>query len=297
MASINYLESTIDELLAQAKSESKPIFLHFWQSTCQFSIAEDEHLADPTVTGYLNTYFLCKRVDPTKEADSAVWDRYEITGSPTLLILNGDDVVLARFQGAFAWTTNASQDVRSVVIDLVNEMPIEPVQHNDARLIGPVSADLLKAETILYGEGEWGDAVASAKEQGKMLYYCFWDSEYYVTPVENSDYKRYTSRIEKENMWDAKWNGDTQTYMNQYVVWKSVDIRSAQGPAIFNYFGITEFNTYLFTKPSGESILKLIGGATYYDSQRDELVAELEKVVNKIAIEPIAAAIDRMTMI
>lgn len=288
MASINYLDESIDTLLAQASSEDKPIFLHFWSSSCYWSSFEDQNLEDAEVTDYLNAHFLSKKVVLQDESGSADFARFGVNSTPTLLIVNADETVLAKFTGALSWSSTAYTSIHEALGNIVNNLAFTPNVRNDGLLLGSVADDLLNVPAIAYGDGDWGTAINEAKSAGKMLYYCFWDSAYSRT---SGSYTSHPSEMGKYLYWEMGSNATERAYIEDYAVRYAVDIRSEQGPAIFNYFGVKEFNTYMFTKNTGEPVLTMAGGAESFASQRDQLLAYLNKAVLKETIEPVVGAL------
>lgn len=59
-----------EEALQKARSEDKPIFLSIGYSACHWChVMEHESFEDPTTAAYLNTHFVCIKVDREERPD------------------------------------------------------------------------------------------------------------------------------------------------------------------------------------------------------------------------------------
>jgi thiol:disulfide interchange protein len=82
--------SSLDEGLAAAQREGKPVLIDFWATWCKNCLAMDATtFKDPAVVSALDRYVKIKyqAEDPAEPATSAVLKRFEAVGLPTYAIL------------------------------------------------------------------------------------------------------------------------------------------------------------------------------------------------------------------
>lgn len=98
---IRFFEGTWEEALVESKKTGKPIFMDcytVWCVPCKM-LAKDV-FTRPEVGDYFNIHFINVKMDMGTEQGKVLNDKYQVTGYPTLLFLDGDGNLIHRIVGA-----------------------------------------------------------------------------------------------------------------------------------------------------------------------------------------------------
>ncbi|MFV0291209.1 MAG: thioredoxin family protein [Mangrovibacterium sp.] len=98
---INFEHGTLDEAIAKAKAENKIVFIDGWAVWC----GPCKHMAntvfmDEEVGKYFDENIIAIKIDVERGEGPAVKRKYGITGLPGYVFLDGDGLVVYRFQAA-----------------------------------------------------------------------------------------------------------------------------------------------------------------------------------------------------
>ncbi|MFV0554183.1 MAG: thioredoxin family protein [Mangrovibacterium sp.] len=101
LAQINFEHGTLDEAIAKAKKENKVVFIDGWAVWC----GPCKHMAntvfmDKEVGEYFDENLIAIKIDVERGEGPAVKRKYGITGLPGYVFLDGDGLVVYRFQAA-----------------------------------------------------------------------------------------------------------------------------------------------------------------------------------------------------
>ena len=91
----------MDKALAKSISSNKPIFVDTYTDWCGWCKHMDKEIfSDEEVANYFNENFICMNIDGDAESSASFITKYEVSGYPCLLILDGQGNVLNRSDGA-----------------------------------------------------------------------------------------------------------------------------------------------------------------------------------------------------
>lgn len=99
-AQITFIHSTLEEALALAKKENKPLFVDVyatWCGPCKRMAATT--FEDPTVVAFYNANFINLKVDGEKNDGPEVMKKYSLSAYPTLLYFFPDGRLATQFVG------------------------------------------------------------------------------------------------------------------------------------------------------------------------------------------------------
>ncbi len=87
---------SFEEVINQAKSEKKPLFVEIMASDCHICIALETHLKDAEVAKIYNSNFINYKIDIKDPLQYNLLKNFKVnfTGTPTLLILNPENMEL-----------------------------------------------------------------------------------------------------------------------------------------------------------------------------------------------------------
>ena len=98
---VNFEELTYQEALAKAKAENKLVFLDAYTSWCgPCKMMLNTVFREDVVADYMNSRFVCIKMDMEKGEGPALRQQYGISSYPTYLFLNGEAKVEYRTTGA-----------------------------------------------------------------------------------------------------------------------------------------------------------------------------------------------------
>ncbi|MBB6611952.1 thioredoxin family protein [Pontibacter sp. Tf4] len=98
---INFRKGTVAEILAQAKTEKKPIFIDAYTTWCGPCKWMDKNVfVDEKVADYLNANFVNYKLDMEKGEGIEMAKKYEVQAYPSFLFLNADGGIMHRTVGA-----------------------------------------------------------------------------------------------------------------------------------------------------------------------------------------------------
>lgn len=87
----------LDKALAQAKVEGRPVFVDFSATWCPNCRAlHNQVFTDPTVKDAITKGFVVSRVDYESPEAPAFMEKYDVSGFPVLLVLDGDGKLMRR---------------------------------------------------------------------------------------------------------------------------------------------------------------------------------------------------------
>lgn len=93
--------STLDDAIALAQQEGKPIFIDTYASWCGWCKYMDQNIfSDASAGSFFNKHFVNIKVDADKSSSYHFTDKFDISGLPALLILDENGDLLARSDGA-----------------------------------------------------------------------------------------------------------------------------------------------------------------------------------------------------
>ncbi len=97
---IDFFKGTWDEALAKAKKENKMVFLDAYASWCgPCQKMKKNVFTDTVVAAFFNDNFVNVAADMEKGEGVMIADKFGIDSYPTLIIVNGDGMQLARESG------------------------------------------------------------------------------------------------------------------------------------------------------------------------------------------------------
>ena len=100
-AGIRFFEGSWEEALAVSKKTGKPIFMDCYTAWCvPCKRLAKEVFTKSEIGEYFNTRFINVKMDMETEQGKVLNKRYEVTGYPTLLFLDGDGNMIHRIVGA-----------------------------------------------------------------------------------------------------------------------------------------------------------------------------------------------------
>lgn len=99
---VHFYKGSYDDFLREAKKQKKPIILDFWASWCgPCKKMENETLANPNFTSYMNNNFMIYKVDIDSFDGMAIADRFAVDAYPTLVVLDAKSKYIGRYRGFF----------------------------------------------------------------------------------------------------------------------------------------------------------------------------------------------------
>ena len=89
---------SLDAALAQSRASGKPVLVDFSAIWCPVCRAMHEAFADTRVRDVIEHGYVLARVDYDSDGAPAFMQKYDVTGFPSLLVLNGEGQLLRRVE-------------------------------------------------------------------------------------------------------------------------------------------------------------------------------------------------------